>query len=215
VVIIAYFLETMLIGLIHVMKLFLILIYSKAQKAEAIAPKATIFSHFGAIPFFIIHYFFFIFVQSIFVFTLMGNIIPRGNSTFNVFANYAYLLQQPDILMALISLALSHTAMTLKNFILPGEFRRTTVKKIFFQPYLRIFIQQFATILACFCTVISSSVFVGALLIIVFRFVIDLIIQRASSNKIFKEALLVRLKKGQKPKDSAATAESFNSFFEN
>lgn len=207
VVIIAYFLETMIIGVLHIIKIFLVLTFSERQKAAAVSPKATIFSNYGAIPFFIVHYFFFIFVQSIFIFTLLKNVIPKHNSEFNVFSNYAYLLSQHEILIAVLGLALSHTAITLKDFIIPGEFRKTTVNKIFFQPYVRIFIQQFATILACFLALVTDSKFAGAIMIIIFRFIIDLIIQKAQTDHQFKRVLLSKLKKDRTTENTIADGE--------
>jgi hypothetical protein len=214
VVIIAYFLETIIIGIIHVFKLIIVLRFGDEQIHAEPDPKVGILGGVAAIPFFIFHYFFFIFVQSIFIFTMLANIVPSTNSSFNVFGNYAFLLAQHDVLIAFIALAFSNVALTLKDFIIPGEYRRTTISKLYFKPYVRIFIQQFVTILAMFFTMISSSAIAGAILIIAFRLIVDLFLQRASSNKEFKAKLIASLKKGQKPQDAQNTEESFDSFLE-
>ncbi len=214
VVIIAYFLETIIIGLIHVFKLLVVILFGDKQKNAIPDPKNSLFSGFKAIPFFIFHYFFFIFVQSIFIFTMLEKQIHSQKSAFNVFGNYAYLLAQHDVFIAFMALAFSNLALTLKNFILPGEFRRTTVSKLYFQPYLRIFIQQFVTLGAWFFMFVSSSSFAAAMLIIFFRLIVDLLLQRATSNQEFKAALINSLKKGQKAKDALKTEESMDSFLQ-
>ena len=211
VVIIAYFLETIIIGVIHVFKLLIVMRYGEKPLANA---KKDLFGGFAVIPFFIFHYFFFIFVQSIFIFEMLGDLVPSKNGAFNVFANYSYLLSQHDIFMAFVTLAFSNIAMTFKNFILTGNFRKTTTNKLFFQPYLRIFIQQFVTILAGFFMFISSSAMAAALMIIIFRLIIDLFLQKASLDTEFRAQLIAQLKKNQKPADAAKTEESFDSFLE-
>jgi hypothetical protein len=212
VVIIAYFLETIILGLIHVGKLIIVLKYSDAQQLETPHLKNKLFAGIMVIPFFIFHYFFFIFIQSIFIFVMMANVLPKGSDSFNVLSNYSYLLAQHDIFMAFLALLFSNIAMTFKNFILPGEFRRTTTTKLFFQPYLRIFIQQFVTIISWFFMFICSSALAGAILIILLRLFVDLILQAASTNQAIKAQIISSLKKGQKPEDAANTEESFNSF---
>ncbi|TCC89266.1 hypothetical protein EZ428_16345 [Pedobacter frigiditerrae] len=212
VVIIAYFLETIIIGVIHVFKLLVVLRFGAQQGIDP--TKKDVFSGFSVIPFFILHYFFFIFVQSIFIFEMLEDMIPSENGSFNVFSNYAYLLSQHDVFMAFLTLAFSNVAMTFKNFILPGEFRRTTTSKLYFQPYVRIFIQQFVTIFAWFFMFLSSSAMAAALLIIIFRLIVDLFLNKASMDKTFKAQLMTRLKKNQKFEDAEQTEKSFDSFLE-
>ncbi len=212
VVIVAYFLETIIIGIIHVFKLLIVLRYGDKHQIEP--AKKDVFSGVAVIPFFILHYFFFIFVQSIFIFEMLGDMIPSENGSFNVFGNYAYLLSQHDVFMAFLTLAFSNVAMTFKNFVLPGEFRRTTTSKLYFQPYIRIFIQQFVTIFAWFFMFISSSAMAAALMIIIFRLIVDLFLNKASMDKTFKVQLMTRLKKNQEFEDAEQTEKSFDSFLE-
>ena len=213
VVIIAYFLETIIIGVIHVFKMLIVLFYSNAQKFDTPTPSNTI-TGFAAIPFFIFHYFFFIFVQSIFIFLMLSDILPRGSEPFNVFGNYAYLLSQHDILMAFLALAFSNVAITLKDFILPGIYKEATISKLFMQPYVRIFIQQFVTILGVFFAVLIKGSIVAALMIIGFRLFTDLVIIKATQNPDFKKRLINGLKKNQSNADATQTEDSINSFLQ-
>ncbi|RZK58653.1 MAG: hypothetical protein EOO91_07675 [Pedobacter sp.] len=212
VVIVAYFLETIIIGVIHICKLLIVILYGDKHLIDP--SEQNIFSGFTVIPFFILHYFFFIFVQSIFIFEMLGDLIPKENGSFNVFGNYAYLLSQHDVFMAFLTLAFSNVAMTFKNFILPGEFRRTTTSKLYFQPYVRIFIQQFVAIFAWFFMFFASSAMAAALMIIGFRLIVDLFLNKASMDKDFKAMLVNRLKKNQKFEDAEQTEKSFDSFLE-
>ncbi len=213
VVVIAYFLETIIIGFIHVCKMLMVNFNSDIQKNE-VPRDANAITGFAAIPFFMVHYFFFIFVQSVFIFGMLSTLIPKGNSSFDVFSNYAYLLSQQDILLAFLTLAFTNVALTLKNFVLPGAYRTTTINKMFFQPYLRIIIQQFATILAGFFILIIGGSTAIALLIIGFRLFTDLLITAASGDVNFKRQLIAMLKKNQNDDDAAKTEESINSFLE-
>lgn len=213
VVVIAYFLETIIIGFIHVCKMLIVYYFSDNQKFE-VPSAANTLTGFAAIPFFIIHYFFFIFVQSIFIFTLLNDIIPKENSSFDVFGNYTYLLSQKNILMAFLTLVFSNLAITLRDFILPKVYKTTTITKLFFQPYLRIFIQQFVTIIAMFFTILTNGSIAAALMIISFRLLSDIFITAASQNSTFKLQLVNFLKKNQKASDAERTEESINSFLE-
>ncbi len=69
-VVIAYFLETIIIGLIHVVKMVTVLQKGHAQKEAVILNKFDNMNHWGAILFFMFHYFFFVAIQSIFAFAL-------------------------------------------------------------------------------------------------------------------------------------------------
>ena len=213
IVVIAYFLETIIVGIIHVCKMIMVNSYSDVQKQETSKSYNTI-TGFAAIPFFMAHYFFFIFMQSIFIFTMLNQLIPKGNSSFDVFSNYAYLLSQHDILMAFLTLAVTNVAITFKSFVLPGAYKTTTVSKMFFQPYVRIIIQQFVTILAGFFIMIVGGSIVVALLIIGFRLVTDLLIVAASGDSDFRKQLIAIASRNKSREDAEKTEESINSFLE-
>lgn len=213
VVVIAYFLETIIIGVLHVFKMLIVFFYSDQQKFDVPTPSNTI-TGFVVIPFFIFHYFFFIFVQSVFIFVLLNNLLPKSSDAFSVFSNYAYLLSQHDILMAFLTLAFTNVAITLKDFILPRKYKKATISKMFSQPYLRIFIQQFVTIIAGFLAIASNGTVLAAIMIISFRLVTDLFIIAATEDADFKTLLINKIKKSQKPEDEAKIEESINSFLE-
>ncbi|TDG36533.1 hypothetical protein EZJ43_08430 [Pedobacter changchengzhani] len=213
VVVVAYFLETIIIGVIHVFKMLIVLFYSNAQRFDTPTPGNTI-TGFAAIPFFIFHYFFFIFIQSVFIFLMISDILPKGSTPFNVFGNYAYLLAQHDVLMAFLALVFSNVAITLKDFFLPGIYKEATVSKLFMQPYVRIFIQQFVTIIAVFFMMLIKGSIAAAFMIIVFRLCTDLIILSASQNSKFKNLLINKLKKNQSEADADQTEDSINSFLQ-
>lgn len=181
VVVIAYFLETIIIGIIHVFKMIIVL---WAGNGNTSTNNQVINGNSGfMIPFFIFHYFFFIYVQSIFIFQFFSKLLNLKDNMFNVFSNYNYLLSQKNILIAFIGIAISNVALTYKNFILSGVYKETTVSKIFGEPYGRIIIQQFVAILAGFIMFLfSPSIFV-ALLLIIIRLVVDLKLQYTAKIK--------------------------------
>ena len=211
-VLITYFFETIIIGFIHIFKLLVTFLYSRAAPTETGKHKT---SDIFQIPLFIFNYFFFIFIQSVFVFMYLSFFIKGIKDSFNVLENYHFLLQQPDMQMAFLSLAFFNIAIVLKNFFLPKRFLLTNVEKLFMQPYLRIFIQQFVTIIAGFGILIFNMPIALAALLIATRLVVDLALQEAAQNQKFKKVFIKYLAQSQNEKDLKEVEKQVNSFFEN
>lgn len=197
IVLFAYVFETIIVGVIHVFKLWVVYKYSDAQKRETPSKDPRTMQGFAIIPFFAVHYFFFIFIQSIFIFTLIESDIPgMGNDSFNVFGNYKILLSQPDMLLAFSCLALSNLLYTVKNFFMTGRFHEYTTNQLFMQPYLRIFVQQFISIISGFFILISKGAAVVAVILIVLRAALDLYLTAIKTNEALKDKLIDKLQKG-------------------
>lgn len=211
-VLITYFFETIIIGFIHIFKLFATFLYSRSAPTDSGRHKT---SDILQIPFFVFHYFFFIFIQSVFVFMYLSFFIKGIKANFDdVLPNYLYLLQQPDMQMAFLSLAFFNTAMVLNNFFLPKRFVYTNMKKLFMQPYLRIFIQQFVTIIAGFGILVFNMPMVLAVLLIVTRLVVDLALQETAKNEQFKKVFVKYLAQSQNEKELQEVEKQVNSFLE-
>ncbi|MGV3546729.1 MAG: DUF6498-containing protein [Pedobacter sp.] len=208
-ILITYFFETIIIGFIHIFKLLATFLFSKSASTETGKHKT---SDIFQIPFFIFHYFFFIFIQSTFVFMYLSFFIKGIKDDINVLKNYHFLLQQQDMQMAFISLSLFSVAMALKNFFLPKRFLHTNVKKLFMQPYLRIFIQQFVTIIAGFGILIFNMPIALAILLIVTRLVVDLALQEAAKNEEFKKVFVKYLAQSQNEKEIKKVEKQVETF---
>lgn len=172
-VVMAYFFETILIGLIHVVKMIVVWRKSPAQWEAHLASPHDNMLHVGSIIFFLFHYFFFIGIQSVFVFAFFESRLPAGADAFHVFSNYGWLLRQPDFLLMAAIQAFTLVGIAIRQWWLPGKYRSYTLKKMFMQPYLRIVVQQLVAILAGFFFIVFMQGFAAALLVILLRVVAD------------------------------------------
>lgn len=181
-IVVAYFFETVIIGLFHIAKMLIVYFSGNAQR-EALR-KATSDQQnqngFFMIPFFSVHYFFFLFVQSVFMFMFISN--DTGHS-FNVLANYTAMLQRADVQQAVLVSCFTHAAMTVRDFILPRVYHTHTIAGMFIQPYGRVVLQQIVVILAGFFFMLFNGAMVLAVLLIVFRTVLDAWILKWGENK--------------------------------
>jgi hypothetical protein len=169
-IVFAYFLETIIIGMLHVIKLWLCVKYGKEDTSKS----QNGVSGFGIIPFFMIHYGMFVAIQSIFAFGFFDSKIPEIKSGFNLIENYSYLLSQEGIQIIVASLFITNLGYFYNNFLSQKKFKDYKPSSLFFKPYVRIFVQQFVVILAGFFFVITAADMAAALLLIGFRLIIDL-----------------------------------------
>jgi len=194
VVVLAYFFETIIIGLIHIVKMVWVFRYSRMQKIDY--QKKGEMSAVVMIPFFAAHFFFFVFVQSTFLFGFILKNDPNLSS-FNVFNNYAYVLTKPNMPDALFVIVVMNIGMVLRNFFMSGKYNEYSVPKMFMQPYLRIIIQQFAVILTGFFFFFLNGAIVAAVFLIIFRLILDLLLYAVVTNSLLKASLVKVLVKKQ------------------
>jgi hypothetical protein len=178
VVLFAYFFETIIIGVIHVGKMFLAARFGPDPDPEIARSYHSTGRQVGyyLIPFFLVHYFFFVFVQSVFVFAFFGSSVAGVpiKEAFQVPANYWSLLQLPDMQLLVFVLLASQLAYTLRQYIATGMYRKADVGLLMMQPYLRIVIQQFVAILGGFFLFFTDAGMAAAVLLILFRAATDL-----------------------------------------
>ncbi len=179
-IVLAYFLETIIIGILHVVKLFLVIKHGKKDE------KATsLESGYGLILFFIFHYGFFVGVQLILFFSFISKEISNIPDLFSL---------ESGILYVLVSIGVTNISYFYNNFLVPKKYLDYTPKSIFFKPYVRIIIQQFVVILSAFSLVVFPGGMVPAILIIVFRLLVD--------------SIMVSFKKDSKSFDSFVKSKS-------
>ena len=210
-IVMAYFLETILIGIIHALKMWTVLKFSPEQhRAFQSDPKDSM-NHGGIILFFLVHFYFFVAIQSIFVFVFFESKLPQGREPFSIFKNYAWLLSQPEFLMLFAIQAATLVGLTLREWFGMGRFKTYTLKKLFIQPYLRIFIQQFVAILSGFFFIILQQGFAAAILLILLRLAIDTFLISLNQKPESKEKairFLIRKKTGNE-KDTREQLDAF------
>jgi hypothetical protein len=168
-----YCLETIIIGIFNLVKMAIVTLVKKRDDWHANG-KTTKQHGLFFMLFFLVHYGFFVGVQMSIFFGVSG--IGKGSNInpLSFFYKWPQLLHT-DSLIVLGIFVFCYCYKMIIEFVLTGEYRNTSLMMLMFQPYGRIFVQQF--------TVIIGSMFLsfgaGKIFILVF-----------AAIKIFFELLL-------------------------
>ena len=141
---IVYALETLIIGIITILKMLAVTFFrgSDTWYNEENSQKV---SGLFFIIFFILHFGLFALVQTT-IFSQAADITPPGSGMMHFFFHwYEYI--NKDIGIMLIALGIGHLAKNFIPFIISGRYKTDAMMLLMFQPYGRIFIQQFTVIL--------------------------------------------------------------------
>jgi hypothetical protein len=149
-IVIVYILETIVVGLAHVLRMVLVhRLYGK--KPTTLARLAEIRAGHGPeggisggvlIPFFAVHYFFFIFVQG-FVYSGFTH-----EKTVQILHDFNAAIQG-EARWALIAFGIFQI-LHIGEELATGIHRHTPIDDLFFKPYKRIFVQQLVVIIGAF-----------------------------------------------------------------
>lgn len=184
-IVFAYFFETIIIGVFHILKLWLVIIKATPSNNNTSGSK-----NFSLIPFFIFHYGMFVLVQSIFAFSFFESSVSGINSGFEIIHNFGILLNEKGMGFILTSIFFTNLAYFYKSFLANGKFREYATNEIFFKPYARIFIQQFVVVFSGFFFVVFSAAYAAAILLILLRLPVDLIlVSIEKESPVFDAAL--------------------------
>jgi Family of unknown function (DUF6498) len=157
-----YCLETIIIGIFNLGRMAIVTLIKKTDNWYANG-KTTRQSGLFFMLFFLVHYGFFVGVQMSIFFGVSGIGKGSGINAFNFFYKWPQLLHN-DSLIVLGIFVFCYCYKMIIEFILSGEYRSTPLMMLMFQPYGRIFVQQF--------TVIVGSMFLsfgaGKVFILVF-----------------------------------------------
>lgn len=141
---IVYALETLIIGLLTVLKL-LIATFVKGKDNWYNNGSSTMVSGFFFIFFFIIHFGLFALVQTT-IFSQAANITPKGSGMMHFFFHWpSYINEEIGIMLA--GFVVSYLFNNFLPFVVNADYRRKSMMLLMFEPYGRIFIQQFTVIL--------------------------------------------------------------------
>ena len=123
-------------------------------------------SGFVFMLFFLVHYGMFVAIQMGLFFGVSGIGDDYKIGFFNFFYKWPQLITH-DAMVILGVFFISYGYKTVTEFIVPGLYKTTPLGIQMFQPYMRIFIQQFAVILGSMFLVFGA----GKIFILVFAFV--------------------------------------------
>lgn len=141
---IVYALETLIVGILTLLKMAVITLVRKKDTWYNQGTSSQVSGLFF-MAFFTLHFGLFAAIQTS-IFSETANIVPSGKGLLYFFFHwYSYVNQ--DILIMLGGLVISYFARSFIPFILTGEYKTISMMKVMFQPYGRIFIQQFTVIL--------------------------------------------------------------------
>jgi hypothetical protein len=139
-----YCMETVIIGIINVAKMACITLFVKKTDLWENGGSTSMQSGWFFIFFFIIHYGFFVFIQTQ-IFFSVSKMIP-GSSFLVSYAKIPELLGDNGKLMLLIFIVY-YTVQSIFDFFSPGKYKTMSLGRQMFEPYIRIFVQQFVVIL--------------------------------------------------------------------
>ena len=194
-IVIIYFLETLLIGFLQIIKMTITGLYGEKQKREGDSTIALIL-------FFIVHYSMFVGIQSVFVFLFFESDYAGIKEPFQILSNFRYALSFSEIRYGLLIIFCGLFFQMIVTFLRDGKQHKYTTKMLMFQPYLRIFVQQFAVIISGFFIILFSNGLVVALLLILFRLFIDLTGAYIGSDKVQKQKISKFLSQKEPEKES-------------
>jgi hypothetical protein len=157
-VFLVYCLETVIVGLVNIIKMACVTIFVKPKDVWENGGSTTMQSGWFFIFFFIIHYGFFVFIQTQMFFGITG-MVPDGSMLMR-YSKIPGLLGPNGRLLLLIFIAY-YTVDNVFRFFNSGTYKTIGMSRLMFEPYLRIFVQQIVVILgSMFLTFGAGKIFI-------------------------------------------------------
>jgi Family of unknown function (DUF6498) len=157
-VFLVYCLETVIIGFVTVLKMACVTLFVKKSDVWQNGGSSTMVSGWFFILFFIMHYGFFVFVQTQIFFSVSG-LIP-GHTLMGGYSKIPALLGDNGKLLLLIFIVY-YSVQNFIEFFMKGNYKTISMGRLMFEPYIRIFVQQFVVILgSMFLTFGAGKIFI-------------------------------------------------------
>lgn len=178
-VFVCYALETIIVGAFNVLRLIAVYRFGLPQAADE-----TGVSGLAIIPFFLVHYYFFVFIQLSFFLPAMG---APGFGPISA-AQYIFKLAfSKSYLFAFGLFMVNNVFIYIFDFIGSGIYRQRTMAQQMFEPYTRIFVQQFVVILGSMVFTLSGSGMFVLILLVIIKTWADLLFFRGGLLEWAKE----------------------------
>jgi hypothetical protein len=134
------------------------------------------------IPFFTVHYGLFCFVHGIFV---MAFFAPESFSGWPLggMHTFSQMFSERHLWWAVLALAASHLYSYVVNFLGRGEYRRTTLPVLMFQPYARVVVLHLAILFGAFGVVFLGSNAGVLVLLVIGKTALDLAMHLAERRR--------------------------------
>lgn len=157
-VFLVYCLETVIIGLVNVIKMACVTIFVRSKDVWENNGSSSMQSGWFFIFFFILHYGFFVFIQTQIFFAVSG-LLPAGSLLIKYSKIPALLGTNGKLLLAIF--IAYYTLQNAFGFFGKGIYKTISMGRLMFEPYMRIFVQQFVVILgSMFLTFGAGKIFI-------------------------------------------------------
>jgi hypothetical protein len=192
-VFLVYCLETVIIGFFTLTKLGIATAVRKKDWWENNGSK-TMMSGLFFVFFFLLHYGLFVVVQTSIFFGVVSMHNDSGPSGILEFIRHPNKYLGPEGWLLLCAFIFGYGYENLIRFILQNEYRTKSFARIMFEPYIRIFIQQFTVILGSFVLIFNANkifIFIFATAKIFFTVFVnyeDALNKVGQKNKLYKES---------------------------
>jgi len=187
-IVLLYWFENLIIAFYNILKMALL----KTDQSAEHAGKLFL------IPFFCIHYGGFCAVHGFFLMHFFK--IGTGSSPFDNMDDWwgpliflklllsvvagIWASRPPEMIWALLGLAISHGISFAENYILGGEYRKSSLKKLMHQPYQRIIVMHLAILLGGILVMELNSPLPLLIILIGLKIALDLQLHRKSHKSI-------------------------------
>lgn len=203
--VIVYALETIIIGIFHAIKMLTITFLSdemKNDKGKGI----------GLTLFFLVHYGFFVFIQTTFFFVFLSMGDDRISDSLGV-SNFLTVLQIEAIQVALGLMIVTYALKFWFTFYKNKRYNNVEIALYMFQPYVRIIIQQFVAIVPGFFIIFGNAGIAVAIVLIIIRTLVDLFLTQIKNNEVaFQKAVNYFMKDYKKNNDKRLEEEKVVEF---
>jgi hypothetical protein len=179
-VLVLYWLENGLIGLVTVARLLLAALAplspsaGGAQRPSSSAHLRQIAGSAGMIPFFIVHYGVFWIVHGVFVFAFFGGSVPLGPDLPAENAIGTTGIDPAAVVTGLIGLAIYHVVAFIYFDVRRGETRGRTPEQLMFATYPRLIVLHLTIILGAFVVAETGQPIAALALLVVLKTALDL-----------------------------------------
>ena len=164
-VFIVYEMETLIVGMLTVLKLAIASLSGNNNNDWYVGDKKTKQPGLLFIIFFVVHFGIFAAVQTS-IFAESANINPPGSGLLFFFFRW-YTFINKDIAIMLCGFVVSWLARSFIPFIVNREYKTASMMRLMFQPYGRIIIQQLTVLLGSMFLVLGG----GKIFVFIFAFV--------------------------------------------
>lgn len=150
-----YCMETVIVGILTLMKMGVVTAFKKWDWWENNGSRTKVHGLFHML-FFLVHYGFFVAIQ---IFIFSKTVIFDSSKDFGLF-NFLFgipLHFDKSSWIMLSGFAVGYSYKNVTEFILTGDFKTASLTAIMFEPYIRIFIQQFTVIVGSFILLFNAS----------------------------------------------------------